>query len=286
MTIKTKKKTQKDISYTVQPFTLEVSPGNAPLIEDEYLKSTQAGSDSMWVGAPPINGIALSKIPTRIVAGIAAQLNCPDADAVARVLQAYKLLDAAESARNGLIKSGSYITGLNDFQWDRLCFKYNKEIEREIATAPGSFKGEKGETRFQFDPVLNFLLGGATRKIKETQRHTLINRLVTFVQEASTAPTVAGNLFGNSLEAESLELMGYKSDKARAQKLVDEWIRYGIPGVCYTTLKYLYPQWWKFKVAEQNSNNRKGKGRKPLKKTDGRRGARVSTFFEALKKTP
>jgi hypothetical protein len=286
MTIKTKKKNQKGISYTVQPIPLEVSAGNAPLIEDEYLKSTQAGSDSMWIDAPPVNGIALSKIPTRIVAGIAAQLNCPDADAVARILQAYKLLDAAESARNGLIKSGSYIQGMNDFQWARLYSKNSKEMEREIATAPGSFQGEKGETRLQFDPVLNFLLGGATRKIKETQRQSLIDRLVTFVQEVSTAPAVAVNLFGNSLEAESLELIGYKPDKARAQKLVDEWIRDGIPGDCYTTLKYLYPQWWKFKVAEQNSNNRKGKGRKPLKKTDGRRGARIPTFFEALKKTP
>jgi len=234
---------------------------------------------------PPRNPRALAKIPSQIVAKVAALLHNPESNTGDSIMKAYELLDAAESARNSLVESGSYAHGIREFNWARNHFRATRNLEREILTAPAFFWGTRGDPRLDLDQVLNSLFGGKKRKLKPSERQSRIDRLVDFLQYTSSTPGIAVNFFGRARQADFLRWERWGVERQLAEKLVEDWSREGIPGKSFPTLKHHFPGWWENQISQKNSKNRKGKTRKPLKSTDGRRGARTPTFFEALKKT-
>ena len=235
---------------------------------------------------PPRNPKALAGISTETVAKIAALLDHSPADPGQRIIMAYELLDAAESARNSLLQSGSYTHGIDEFNWVRNHFRSTRDLEREVQVEPAFFWGFGGDARLDLEKVLASFFGGKTRKIKPAERQSRFNRLVDFLQHVSFTPEIATFFFGRVQLATSIQWEKHGIERNAAEDLVKKWEREGIPGKSYPSLKQHFPVWWESQLAQINSKNRKGKIKKPLKKTDGRKGARTPTFFEALKNAP
>ncbi len=261
------------------------SPETPPSAKSSVQNADPSDAPGKWsseqrISAPPQNPGALKKIPAHIVAGIAAQLCTAQDDPCLRILKAYDLLDVAESARSSLLTCGSYSHGVEEFRWMRSNFKTSKQLEEEIQTAPAFFWGMKGEPRLQFEPVLHSLFGGKKRKIKTEERESRIERVVTFLQEASSMPDIAKKLFGRIREVDSYKWMVHGADRAKAQNLVDQWIREGMPNEAYMIFKHNFAQWWENKVATQNSRNRKGKRAESALSCDGPKGPRIPSVFD------
>lgn len=234
---------------------------------------------------PTKNLAFLKKDPAELVATIAAQVNSTATEPGERVRIAYDLLDAAESGRIGLLKDGSYWDGVQSYYWARARYKAERDLQAEIEMAPAFFTDENLESRMDFDRVMPILFGGKERKIKAAEKRARVERLVTFLHETSKTEGIAEKFFGRVGKAKTLKRVLHGVERSEAENLVAQWMEFGIPANSYPTLKHNFPWWWQSRVAEKNSRNRQGKTQKPLKSTDGRRGARTPTFFEALKKT-
>ncbi len=131
-----------------------------------------------------------------------------------------------------------------------------------------------------FERVVQAMFGGKSRKIKPSERQARIDRLVSFVCEGSSSPGIAEKLFGRRSVENSTNWIRHGAERDKATELIDRWVRDGIPEPAYVILKHHFSQWWEYKVATQNSKNRKGK--RAVKGSDGRRGARPPDVFEKL----
>jgi hypothetical protein len=231
--------------------------------------------------APARNPRAIAQIPAHIIAGIAAQLQSPEADPVLRVRQAFQLIDAAESGLQGLNEGDCYESGLLRHDFHRKKHESRQRSLKERETDP-LFQNKDGEAQpVPFNEALSKIFG---RETKKAQREA---RIVMYLAEKTPEEeTLAA--FGKWATDQTKPLVFPKTGNPKAQKIVDSWKLNGIPFEKYRSLKAWFPEWWKARLSQTQAAKRKGKTKgeqgRVVRRNDKRRGSRPQNILRKIKK--
>lgn len=234
---------------------------------------------------------ALAQIPIHVVAGIAAQLQSPEAEPTERIRLAYSLLDAAEAARISLVETGSFESGLRMVRFERVKQQRMGEMAKERRADPLVKVGTNGEEL----PVdfKKATLGLFSKSIKPKTRETkLVEYLANLTNTEDTLRAIfewAGNPTTREGQKKAIEDWNKtpffpKPGKDAAEKLLIEWKKNGIPAKDYASLKFNFPRWYEVKKRNDKSAAGKAKQGRVVRKNDKRKGARPKNNFRRLKK--
>jgi len=243
---------------------------------------------------PAFNPQVLAEIPIAVVAGIAAQIQTRDNTPTARIREAYALLDAAEAGRKSLLESGSYEAGLAAVRClEATTERIAKDIQerRQDPLIKVSPSGDELPVDFK-KALLRFF----SKTIKPQNRETkLVEYLAGLTGIEDTLRAIqewAGNPATKEGQLQAIDKWKKapffpKPGKAKAEKLVADWKKNGIPAKEYFSLKSNFPRWYdeaKRKNKSKAGKAPKGKQGRVVRRNDKRRGSRPQNILRKIKK--